>query len=85
MVEAQVKYGRQKLNIYRIRLKGGIAGFIVDWFDGLSILPQENGDTVLVGQISDQAALRGLLEQLWNLNYTVLAVELIETREETKP
>ncbi len=73
------------MGVYRIRLKGGISHSIVDWVDDLSIFPQENGDTILVGHIPDQAALRGLLEQLWNLNYTVLAVELIETRKETEP
>ncbi len=52
----------------------------IDWFGGVSILSSEKDETVLVGEFADQAALRGLLEQLWNLNYTLLSVEQIEKR-----
>ncbi len=65
---------------YRIRIKGMINFSAIDWFGGLSSLPTEKDETVLVGEFADQAALRGLLEQLWNLNYTLLSVEQIEKR-----
>ena len=65
-------------NLYRIRLKGVLNHPIVDWFNDITIIPQENGETLLVGQFADQPALRGLLDQLWNLNLTILAVEKIE-------
>ncbi len=60
---------------YQIRLKGVMNLSAIDWLDGITILPQENGETLLIGKFPDQASLRGLLEQLWNLNFTVLSVE----------
>lgn len=65
-------------NTYRIRLKGVPDHSDTDWFGNLTILPQENGDTLLIGPFADQAALRGFLDQLWNLNFTILSVERIE-------
>jgi hypothetical protein len=67
-------------NIYRIRLKGVLDRSIADWFGDITILPQENEETLLVGQFADQPALRGFLDQLWNLNFTVLSVERIESQ-----
>lgn len=68
-------YGKR---VYRIRLEGVLDHATTDWFGEFTILPQGNGETVLVGQFTDQAALRGFLDQLWNLNFTILAVEEIE-------
>ena len=49
--------------------------------DDLSILPQANNETLLVGTFIDQPALRGLLDHLWNLNLTILSVESIPPSE----
>jgi hypothetical protein len=65
-------------NLYYIRLKGILDHPIADWFGDITIIPQENSETLLVGRFTDQPALRGLLDQLWNLNLTVLSVERIE-------
>jgi hypothetical protein len=64
-------------NIYRIRIKGALDRSIIDWFGDITIIPQENGGTLLVGQFADQPALRGFLDQLWNLNFTVVSVEKV--------
>ncbi len=63
---------------YQIKIKGIISHYTIAWYDELKIDIQENGETVLTGYFPDQSALRGLLEQLWNLNYIVLSVERIE-------
>ena len=65
-------------NTYRIRLQGVLNSTVIDWFGGITVIPQEHGETLLVGQFPDQAALRGFLDQLWNLNVTLLSVERIE-------
>ena len=65
-------------NMYRIRLEGALGRSVADWFGDITIIPQENGETLLVGQFADQPALRGLLDQLWNLNFTILSLERIE-------
>jgi hypothetical protein len=65
-------------NTYRIRVKETLEHYFTDWLGSLSLIPQENGETLIVGSFSDQPALRGFLEQLWNLNITVINVERIE-------
>lgn len=64
--------------VYRIRLKGMISPSLMAWFGDITHLPQANDETLLVGKFADQAALRGLLDQLWDLNFTIIAIEKIE-------
>jgi hypothetical protein len=63
---------------YQIKLKGILRHPLVDWLEDIQVIPQEHSKTLLVGRFADQAALRGLLDQLWNLNFTVLSLERIE-------
>jgi hypothetical protein len=65
-------------NTYRIRVKETLDSHFADWLSNLTLIPQENGETLLIGTFTDQPALRGFLEQLWNLNITVITVERIE-------
>lgn len=65
-------------NTYRIRVKETLDQRSTNWFDDLAIIPQENGETLLVGLFADQPALRGLVDQLWNLNFTILSIERME-------
>ena len=64
-----------QVNSYRIRVKENLGLHANDWLAGLTIIHQDNGETLLIGQFADQPALRGLLDQLWDLNLTVLSVE----------
>ncbi len=54
---------------YEIRLKGHLDGRWVEWFEGLTITLEDNGDTLLTGPLVDQAALHGLLKKVrdWGL------------------
>jgi hypothetical protein len=63
---------------YRIRIKEALEGSPTDWFGEITITPQENDGTLLCGEFADQPALRGFMDQLWNLNFTVLYLERIE-------
>jgi hypothetical protein len=72
------QHGSHKSNKYRIRVTETLDRQFTDWLGNLTIFPQENGETLLVGTFSDQPALRGFLDQLWNLNITVITVERIE-------
>jgi hypothetical protein len=63
---------------YQIRIKETLDHSYSDWLEDLIILPQENGNTLLIGTFPDQPALRGFLDQLWNLNITVITVERIQ-------
>lgn len=60
--------------IYQIRLKGALGQQWTGWFEGLSILLEENGDTCLVGPVADQAALHGLLRKVRDLGMPLVSV-----------
>ena len=64
-------------NVYQIKVKEILNQQNTDWFDDLTVSRLEKGGTLLVGRFADQPALRGFLDQLWNLNFTVLSVERI--------
>jgi hypothetical protein len=67
---------------YQIRVQGWIAERWSSWFDGMTIVLESKGDgtpvTTLSGVMSDQAALRGILNQLWNLNLALISVARID-------
>jgi hypothetical protein len=64
--------------IYQIRLKEQLGQHWSSWFDGLAITIEANGETVLTGEIIDQAALHGLLNKVRDLQLTLLAVYPLE-------
>jgi hypothetical protein len=49
--------------IYQIRIKGHLDCLWTDWFGGLTITLEDNGDTLLTDPVVDQAALHGLLRK----------------------
>ena len=64
-----------------IRLKGHLDNRWADWFDGLTITLEDNGDTLLTGPVVDQAALHGLLRKVRDLGLPLLAVTLMKPDE----
>jgi hypothetical protein len=47
--------------LYEIRIKGHLYGRWACWFGYLTIMLEDNGDTLLTGPVVDLAALHGLL------------------------
>ena len=64
--------------IYQIRLKGHLDRQWVHWFDGLTITLEEDGNTLLAGPVTDQAALHGLLKKVRDLGMTLVSVRPLE-------
>ena len=64
--------------LYEIRIKGHLADRWADWFGGLTITLEDNGDTLLTGPVVDQAALHGLLRKVRDLGLPLLSVNRIE-------
>jgi hypothetical protein len=63
---------------HAIRLKGHLGREWAGRFGGFAITLEENGDTLLIGPVSDQAALYGLLKKVRDLGIPLLAVNRIE-------
>ena len=64
---------------YEIRVKGHLDQHWSDWFGGMTVTNEVNGDTVISGSVVDQAALHSLLIKVYNLNLTLISVLRIET------
>ncbi len=64
---------------YEIRVKGHLDQRWSTWFDGMTITHVENGETIISGSLSDQAALHSMLVKVYNLNLTLISVSRIET------
>lgn len=63
---------------YQIRVRGHLGQQWTDWFGGLTIALQENGDTLLTGPVIDQAALHGVLKTLRDLRVPLLSVNRVK-------
>ncbi len=63
---------------YEIRLKGHLDDRWAEWFEGLTITLEDNGNTLLSGPVADQAALHGLLKKVRDLGLPLLSVSPLE-------
>jgi hypothetical protein len=64
--------------VYQIRIKGQLDSQWTDWFEGLTITLEGDGDTLLTGPVIDQAALHGLLKKVRDLGMPLLSVGPVE-------
>jgi hypothetical protein len=60
--------------MYEIRVEGHLAEHWTEWFEGLTIRNDPNGETILSGLITDQAALFGVLAKIHDLNLILISV-----------
>ncbi len=60
--------------VYQIRIKGHLGREWTDWFEGLTITLEDNGETLLTGPVVDQAALHGLLKKVRDVAMPLLSV-----------
>ncbi|MFN8488901.1 MAG: hypothetical protein U0350_15045 [Caldilineaceae bacterium] len=67
--------------VYQIRLKGHLDSQWTDWFGGLTVTLNEDGNTLLTGPVIDQAALHGLLKKVRDLGMPLLSVNQVPPLE----
>jgi hypothetical protein len=60
---------------YRVRIRGHLDPASTAWFDELTLTQKDDGTAELLGPLSDQSALYGLLARLRDLGATLLLVE----------
>ena len=64
--------------IYQIRVKSHLGSDWTDWFEGLTITLEEDGDTLLTGPVVDQAALHGLLKKVRDLGMPLVSLNPVQ-------
>ena len=67
--------------VYQIRVKSHLGSHWTDWFEGLTITLEENGDTLLTGPVVDQSALHGLLKKVRDLGMLLVSVNQVQFNE----
>ena len=63
--------------VYQIQVQGVIDAGWSDWFEGLSVCPQDDGTTLIIGPVRDQSALHGLLTKIRDLRLALLSVKRV--------
>ena len=69
---------------YRIRLKEQLDQRWSAWLGGLMVMHEANGETVLTGEVVDQAALYGLLSKVRDLHLTLISVTPLKSDSPSK-
>ena len=64
--------------VYQIRVKGHLGSQWQDWFGGLTVTLEDNGETLLTGPVEDQAALHGLLRKVRDLGIPLVSVVRVD-------
>jgi hypothetical protein len=88
MIKPEYEPPDNPLVCYQVKVKGHLHEKWVDWFGGLKIESERTPDgsniTVLQGSIKDQAALRGILVKLLDLNLVLISVQQVQASLEEK-
>jgi len=71
--------------VYQIRIKGHLGSLWMEWFAGLIITLEEDGNTLLTGTVIDQAALHGLIKKVRDLGMPLLSVNRVNPNQADAP
>ena len=66
-----------EFGLYEIRLKGHLDDRWADWLMYVNITLEDNGNTLLICPVADQAALHGLLKKVRDLGIPLLSVNFV--------
>jgi hypothetical protein len=70
---------------YEIRTQGHISDRWSEWFEGMSLIDEPDGTTLIRCVALDQAGLHGLLAKVRNLGLPLISVSPIPTRPDSTP
>ena len=63
---------------YEIHVRGRLDPASSAWFDCLDVQPVGSGETAIIGQLVDQAALHGVLERIRDLNLELVSLRRLD-------
>lgn len=75
--EGNLSHRPSQSTYYEIRVEGQLDSSWSQWFDGLQVVPQENGETLIAGPVPDQALLQGILTKVFNLRLPLVSLKRI--------
>ena len=64
--------------MYEIRVEGLIDDRWSEWLGGMALTHEDNGETVLLGELRDQTALQGVLERIRDLGLELISVRRLD-------
>ena len=64
--------------VYELRVAGRLDQHWSAWFGGLTLRPEDDGSTSLIGPVTDQAELHGLLAKIRDLGVTLISVTVVD-------
>lgn len=64
--------------VYEIRVRGELGCEWAAYFDGLRVTTDGSGDTLMTGEVPDQAALFGVLRRVRDSGLVLVSVNLAE-------
>jgi hypothetical protein len=67
--------------VYTLKIKGHLGQQWMNWFDGLAVTLEEDGNTLLSGHVSDQSALHGILKKIRDLGMPLLSVNSTDSNQ----
>ena len=67
--------------LYEIRFEGHLSPYRAQMFEGLEMVQEPGGETVLTGPVRDQAALHGVLNKIRDLGVSLLSVKRLSQDE----
>lgn len=69
---------------FEIRVKGHLSPSWSECFGGLEVVNTNSGETILIGPVTDQAELHGVLANIRDLNLVLISVTRVKTKHLTR-
>ena len=78
------EFSFQKPAMYKIQVQGELKESWSERLQGMQINVERSSDakpeSILIGQIDDQAALSGVLNTLYDFNMTIISVQMLQSK-----
>lgn len=69
---------KRSSSTYEIRVEGLLDSLWVEWFGDMTITHVDGVETILTGELADQAALHGVIERVRDLGLNLISVRRVD-------